>query len=491
MSEHFDTVIIGAGLSGVGAACHHRRECPNRSFVVLEARERMGGTWDLFRYPGIRSDSDMYTLGYDFKPWTDGKAIADGPAILNYIKETAAEHGVEDHIRYDRKVVSMDWHSGQGHWMVTLENAAGETFDLTANFIISAAGYYRYDQGHTPHFEGRDSFGGDIIHPQHWPENYDVSGKRVVVIGSGATAVTLVPSLAKTAAHVTMLQRSPTWIASQPDTDWIANLLRKILPEKLAYRVTRAKNIAYARYIYKRSQAQPKKVGEFLKKRIRKELGQDFDVETHFSPRYNPWDQRLCLVPNADLFTAMKAGQASVVTDHIDRFTDRGILLKSGETLEADLIVAATGLEVVVNGQAKISVDGQEKPLSESFGYYGLMFSGIPNLVSIFGYTNASWTLRADLISRFSCRLMNHLDAAGMDTVTPHAPAGMSARQWIDFDAGYIKRVADKLPKQGDRDPWQNRQDYKFDKKALTKSAVDNEGLVFSASNTANTKVSA
>ena len=282
MVEHFDTVIIGAGLSGIGAACHHRRDCPNRSFIVLEARTRMGGTWDLFRYPGVRSDSDMFTLGYDFKPWTDGKAIADGPAILNYIKETAAEYEIEDHIRYDRKVVSMDWQSALGYWIISLENAAGARFELTANFILSAAGYYRYDQGYTPHFDGRESFGGDIIHPQHWPENYDVAGKRIVVIGSGATAITLVPSLAKTAAHVTMLQRSPTWVASQPDRDWIANILRKILPATLAYRLTRTKNIAYARYIYRKSKTNPKKVGAFLKRRIRKELGEDYDVETHF-----------------------------------------------------------------------------------------------------------------------------------------------------------------------------------------------------------------
>ena len=482
MVEHFDTVIIGAGLSGIGAACHHRRDCPSRSFAVFEARARMGGTWDLFRYPGIRSDSDMFTLGYDFKPWTEGKAIADGPAILNYIKETAAEHGIDEHIRYDRRVVAMDWKSSEGHWRLSLENSAGESFELTANFILSASGYYRYDKGHLPHFDGREDFSGEIIHPQHWPENFDVSGKRIVVIGSGATAVTLVPSLAKTAAHVTMLQRSPTWIASLPDTDWIANLLRKLLPATLAYRLTRAKNIAYRSYIYKKSRAKPKEVGVYLKKLIRKELGEDYDVETHFSPRYAPWDQRLCLAPNSDLFKAMKAGKASVVTDHVERFTQSGVLLKSGETLEADLIVTATGLELVLAGQAKVLIDGREQNLAESFGYYGLMLSGIPNMVSIFGYTNASWTLRADLISRFGCRLMNHMDARGLDIVTPHAPEGMNPRPWIDFDAGYFKRVADMLPKQGDRDPWQNRQDYKFDKRVLGKAAVENEGLVFSSS---------
>jgi len=467
MTDHFDTVIIGAGLSGIGAACHHRRECPDRNFIVLEARAQMGGTWDLFRYPGIRSDSDMHTLGYDFKPWTDGKAIADGPAILNYIQETAAEFGIEDHIRYNRKVTAMDWKSDEARWHLTLRNAEGETSRLTANFIISATGYYNFDKGYDPHFEGREDFGGDIIHPQHWPDDYDASGKRIVVIGSGATAVTLVPSLAKTAQHVTMLQRSPTWIASRPDTDVIANILRKVLPEKLAYRLTRKKNIAYTRYVYDLAQKKPKKMGDLLLKKIRKELGSDYDVETNFTPDYNPWDQRLCLVPNGDLFKAMNTGKAEVVTDLIDRFVADGILLKSGKTLPADLIVTATGLNVVFGGQARISVDGQTKNLADSSGYYGLMFSDIPNMVSIFGYTNASWTMRADLIARFGCRLMNHMKASGLDTVTPRAPEDLVARQFIDFD---------------DRDPWQNRQDYKFDKVALMKSAVENDGLVFTSS---------
>lgn len=481
MNEHFDTLIIGAGLSGIGAACHLRRECPSRSFLILEARENMGGTWDLFRYPGIRSDSDMHTLGYDFKPWTDGKAIADGPAILRYIEETAAEFGIENYIRYQSKVVSIDWISASAHWVVTYANPQGETKILTASFILSAAGYYKFDEGYNPHFDGRDNFNGDIIHPQHWPENYETSGKRIVVIGSGATAVTLVPSLAKDAEHVTMLQRSPTWIASQPDRDWIANLLRKLLPEKLAYRVTRAKNIIYTRYVYGLAQRKPKTVGNHLLKQIRKELGADFDVETHFTPTYNPWDQRLCLVPNSDLFRVMKAGKADVVTDHIDRFTADGLLLKSGKVLEADLIVTATGLNVVAMGEATILIDGVEIDLSETFGFYGLMFSDVPNLVSIFGYTNASWTLRADLISRFGCRLMNHMDANVLDSVTARAPAGLKPRQWVDFDAGYITRVADKLPKQGDRDPWQNRQDYKFDRAVLLKDALDHEGLEFAS----------
>ncbi len=482
MGEHFDTIIIGAGLSGIGAACHLRRDCPERRFTVLEARERMGGTWDLFRYPGIRSDSDMHTLGYDFKPWTDGKAIADGPAILDYIKETAAEFGIEDHIRYDRKVIAADWQTSEARWHLTLQSKDGRTSEVSANFIISAAGYYNYDAGHTPHFEGREEFKGDIIHPQHWPEDYDVSGKRVVVIGSGATAVTLVPNLAQTAQHVTMLQRSPTWIASRPDTDWIADIFRKILPEKMAYRLTRAKNIAYTRYVYNTAQKKPKKMGDYLLKQTRKALGPDYDIQTHFTPRYNPWDQRLCLVPNGDLFDAIKAGTAEIVTDHIECFTSDGILLKSGETLPADLIVTATGLKVVVGGQAKISIDGVSKNLAESFGYYGLMFSDIPNLVSIFGYTNASWTMRADLISRFGCRLMNHMDSTGLDTVTPRAPADLVARPWLDFEAGYIQRVIDQLPKQGNRDPWQNRQDYKFDKAVLMKAALEHDGLVFSSS---------
>lgn len=482
MIEYFDTVIIGAGLSGIGAACHHRRECPDRSFVVLEARERIGGTWDLFRYPGIRSDSDMHTLGYDFKAWTDGKSIADGPSILKYIKETSAEFGIDEHIRFGQKVVAMDWKSDEARWHLTLAASDGTTSTLTANFIISAAGYYDFDQGHDPHFDGREDFTGDIIHPQHWPENYDVTDKRIVVIGSGATAVTLVPNLAQSAEHVTMLQRSPTWIAAQPDTDKIANVLRKILPEKLAYRVVRAKNIAYARFVYKSAQKNPKKMGDFLLKKIRKELGPEFDVEKHFTPTYNPWDQRLCVVPNSDLFKSLKAGKASVVTNHIDRFVPEGVRLKSGETLDADLIITATGLNVAFCGQAEILIDGEPKDLSETFGYYGLMFSDVPNLVSIFGYTNASWTLRADLISRFGCRLMNHMNERGLDTVTARAPDDLTPRKWLDFEAGYITRVIDQLPKQGDRDPWQNRQDYKYDTTVLMKSAVDHEGLEFSSS---------
>ena len=482
MGEHFDTVIIGAGLSGIGAACHLQRECPSRSYLVLEARTRMGGTWDLFRYPGIRSDSDMHTLGYDFKPWTDGKAIADGPAILDYIKETAAEFGIEDHIKYDRKVVSMNWKSAEARWHLTLSRADGTKSELSTNFIISAAGYYDYDNPYDPHFDGREDFAGDIIHPQHWPEDYDTAGKRIVVIGSGATAVTLVPALAKSAEHVTMLQRSPTWIASRPDTDWIADIMRKLLPEKLAYKLTRAKTIAYTRYIYKTAQKNPKKIGDFLLKEIRKELGPDYDVERDFTPDYNPWDQRLCLVPNSDLFKVMRAGKASVITEQIDRFAEGGVLLKSGETLPADLIVTATGLNVCVAGQAEIFVDGVLQDLSKVFGFYGLMLSDIPNMVSVFGYTNASWTLRADLISRFGCRLMNHMDAQGLDTVTAHAPDGLIPRKFVDFEAGYITRVADQLPKQGNRDPWQNRQDYKFDKAVLMKAALEHEGLEFTSS---------
>jgi len=482
MSEHFDTIIIGAGLSGIGAACHHQRECPNRSYIVLEARERMGGTWDLFRYPGIRSDSDMHTLGYDFKPWTDGKVIADGPAILDYIKETAAEFGVEDHIRYDSKVVSLNWESSEARWYLSLASADGTTSELSANFIISAAGYYDFDNPYDPHFEGRADFKGDIIHPQHWPEDYDTSGKRVVVIGSGATAVTLVPALTETAEHVTMLQRSPSWVASQPDTDWIANVLRKILPEKTAYKLARAKNIFHSRYVYETAQKKPKKMGDYLLKQIRKELGKDFDVETHFTPDYNPWDQRLCLVPNSDLFKVIKAGKASVVTNHIDCFVEDGVRLETGEILPADLIVTATGLNVVLAGQMDVSLDGAPQDLTETFGYYGLMFSSIPNIVSVFGYTNASWTLRADLISRFGCRLINHMAAQNLDTVTARAPNDLVARQWLDFEAGYIRRAIEKLPKQGDRDPWQNRQNYKFDKAVLMKAALEHKNLEFTSS---------
>lgn len=477
----FDLIIIGAGLSGIGTACHFTDKCPGKSYTVLEARDCIGGTWDLFRYPGIRSDSDMHTLGYVFKPWTDPKAIADGPSILRYIHEAADEYNVSPHIRYHHKVVSANWDSKRALWTLTvLRTDTDETLTLTARFVTSAAGYYRYDQGHAPNFKGAKSFKGPIIHPQHWPEDLDYKDKRIVVIGSGATAVTLIPELAKDAKHVVMLQRSPTYIAARPDQDKIANGLRKILPEKLAYKLSRWKNLTLGRYFYNQARNKPEKAKQQIIKLAQKALGKDYDVDTHFTPTYNPWDQRLCLAPNGDIFKAIKAGTASVVTDTIDRFTKDGIALTSGKQLEADIIVTATGLEVVFLGQVDFSVDGKPAKPSETFGYKGMMFSGIPNLISVFGYTNASWTLRADLVSDYMCRLINHMEATQTRIALPSPPEGMIAGPWTDFQAGYLLRVLDDLPKQGDRDPWQNAQDYAFDRKALGEAPIDDGHLVLS-----------
>ncbi len=401
-TEHFDVLIIGAGLSGVGAAVHLLKDCPGKTYAILEGREAIGGTWDLFRYPGIRSDSDMHTLGYDFKPWTEAKAIADGPSIRNYVRETADEHGVAGHIRFGHKVTSAAWDSETALWTVEAVHAAtGKTKTFTTNFYFACSGYYSYAEGHRPDFENEAAFQGDIVHPQFWPEDLDYSGKKVVIIGSGATAVTLVPEMAKTAAHVTMLQRSPTYVVSRPAKDKVANALRAVLPDMWAYNLTRARNILFQRYFYHLTRTKPEKTKERILNMVREELGPDFDVETHFTPAYNPWDQRLCLVPDSDLFHALRDGSASVATDHIDRFTETGIALKSGATLDADIIVVATGLKLEMLGGVKLTVDGATVDIGVTVTYRGAMFSGVPNLASVFGYINASWTLKADLISGY------------------------------------------------------------------------------------------
>jgi cation diffusion facilitator CzcD-associated flavoprotein CzcO len=484
-TEYFDIVIVGAGLSGVGAACHLQEKCPGKSYVILEGREAMGGTWDLFRYPGIRSDSDMHTLGYNFKPWLDSRAIADGPAILEYVQETAAEHDVERHIRYRHRVVLASWSSARAAWAVKVYcEDTGEVREFACNMLLLCAGYYRYEQGYLPEFEGRESFSGDIVHPQHWPEDLDYHGKKVVVIGSGATAVTLIPAMAEDAGHIVMLQRSPTYVFSQPDTDSIANALRKILPEKFAYAITRWKNISIQQFMYRQTRKRPGLMKRFLLRRVRKELGEDYDVEKHFTPAYNPWDQRVCLVPNSDLFAAIRSGKASVVTDKIDRFTHSGILLKSGEELEAEIIVTATGLDLLVLGGIAFEVDGNPVDFSETFTYKGIMSSDVPNLVSTFGYINASWTLRADLIAEFFCRLVNHMDASGYRQCTPRLrdeERDMPEQPWIvGFSSGYIQRVLDRLPKQGDHEPWNNPQNYARDKKMFQKGAIEDGVLSFS-----------
>ena len=484
-AEYFDVAIVGAGLSGIGAARHLQDICPGKSYVILEGRDSMGGTWDLFRYPGIRSDSDMFTLGYNFKPWREAKAIADGPSILNYVKETAAEGDVDSHIRYGHLVRKAAWSSSDATWTVEAERKdTGETATIRCGFILMCAGYYSYEKGFTPDFAGRERFGGVIIHPQEWPEDLDYRDKKVVVIGSGATAVTLVPEMAKDAAHVVMLQRSPTYMVSLPAVDVIANFLRKVLPEKLAYTVTRWKNIRFQQKVYQRTRTKPEQVKKHLLKLVRKEMGPDYDVETHFTPHYNPWDQRLCLVPDHDFFESITTGKSSIVTDTIDTFTEKGVLLNSGNELEADIIITATGLNLVLLGGAEFVVDGQPVRISDTFSYMGMMYSDVPNLVTTFGYINASWTLRADLTAEYTCRIINYMDETGCRQCTPRLrieDKDMPARMWItDFSSGYMQRVMHMFPKQGDKAPWLNTQNYTEDKKLLATRAVDDGVLQFS-----------
>jgi monooxygenase len=483
MTEHVDVVVVGAGISGIGAAHHLLTRCPDRTFTILDGRDDIGGTWDLFRYPGVRSDSDMHTLGYSFKPWTAERSIADGPSIMAYLRETVAEHGIDRHIRFGHLVTNASWSSDDARWTVTATNRhTGDTVTITCNFLFMCSGYYSYRGGHTPEFAGRDDFRGTIVHPQAWPDDLDFAGKRVVVIGSGATAMTLVPAMADRAAHVTMLQRSPTYVVSAPDRDAIANTLRKVLPDKVAYEITRRKNVAMQQFLYGRTRTAPDKVKQTLLKRVRKELP-GVDVDTHFTPRYNPWDERMCLVPNGDLFQSIRSGKASVVTDHIERFDETGIVLRSGEHLDADIIVTATGLELVTLGEVAFEVDGEPVDFSRTWTYKGMAYSDVPNLVSTFGYINASWTLRADLISEYVCRLLNHMRATGTDQCTPRlrpSDQGMPERPWIDdFSPGYIKRVLHLFPKQGDREPWINPQNYGRDKKMFRTSAIDDGCMQF------------
>ena len=460
-TESIDVLIIGAGLSGIGGACHLRRNSPDRSFMILESREASGGTWDLFRYPGIRSDSDMYTFGYGFKPWSDKSSIADGHKILSYIREAAAEYDVEQHIRYQHKVVSASWSSTQSRWLVTAERGdTGEQVTISCQFIFSCSGYYDYDQGYTPEFAGIDKFKGQVIHAQHWPEQLDYQGKRVVVIGSGATAVTLVPAMSQDTASLVMLQRTPTYIASVPKEQPLAETLRKWLPDSWVFRLIRWKQVLFQIYLYQLSRRNPQRLRKVLLGLVRKEMGPDYDVDTHFTPDYNPWDQRVCGVPDGDLFSAIRENRAEVVTDHIDQFNKEGIHLKSGKQLDADIVVLATGLNLKFAGGVQYSVDNRVLDFTEHFIFRGMMFSGLPNMAFTVGYTNSSWTLKADLTGQYVSRLLNKMARHSYTMVTPRLTGEVEEMPLLDFDAGYVLRSRESFPKQGNRLPWKNYQNY-------------------------------
>jgi monooxygenase len=478
--DHVDVLIVGAGLSGIGAACHLRRECPEKSFTILESRDAIGGTWDLFRYPGIRSDSDMFTLGYSFRPWKGAKAIADGDAIRRYIQDTAREHRVDEEIRFHHRVVGAAWSSDVARWTVQAHRTdTDQTVQLTCSFLFVCSGYYRYDEGYTPQFPGTDRFAGRIVHPQHWPEDLDYAGKRVVVIGSGATAVTLVPAIADDAEHVTMLQRSPSYILSLPSEDRLADALRRRLPAKVAYPIVRWKNVLLATLVFQLSRRAPRLAKSLLRKGVTAQLPEGYDVATHFTPRYNPWDQRLCLVPDGDLFEAIRGGKASIVTDRIDTFTEDGIRLASGQRLPADIVVTATGLNVLVLGGMALSVDGAAVDLSRTVAYKGMMLSGVPNLALTLGYTNASWTLKADLVCAYVCRLLGHMDRHGYQVCTPAAPTSGDLDPIIDLKSGYVMRSIDALPKQGPAAPWRLHQNYPRDVLLLRHGRLEDEGVRF------------
>jgi monooxygenase len=483
--EHLDAIIVGAGLSGIGAAVHLQQDFPGRRFTILESRAAIGGTWDLFRYPGVRSDSDMHTLGYHFKPWTDTAALADGAAIKRYIVDTAVEHGIDGQIRFDHRVVRADWSSADARWTLEIArspdaNGHVDIKRVSCDFLLACSGYYRYSEGHAPEFAGASEFEGRVVHPQFWPEDLDYAGKRVVVIGSGATAVTLVPAMAKTAAHVTMLQRSPSYVVSLPSRDVIADALRRRLPGMLAYRLTRAKNVLVAMIFFQLSKRWPARVKKNLIALARKAVGDGHDVDTHFTPRYDPWDQRVCFVPDGDLFAAIASGRADVVTDHVDRLTARGIRLASGRELAADVVVSATGLTLSLLGDVAVSLDGTPCDLSKSLGYKGMMFSGVPNLIYTFGYTNAAWTLKADLTANYASRLFAYMDKHGLQVATPQRPPGIAERPFLDLSSGYVQRAMTMMPKQGAKAPWRLYQNYVLDLLVLRFARVNDGTLKLS-----------
>jgi monooxygenase len=481
VEEELDVLIVGAGLSGIGAACHLRRNCPDRSFAIVEAREAIGGTWDLFRYPGIRSDSDMYTLGYSFKPWEQPKAIADGPSIRSYIHEAAAEHGLAERIRLQTRVVRAEWSSERARWSVELEGQDGARSLVGCSFLFGCTGYYRYDEPYTPRFAGVERFGGTVVHPQDWPEDLDYAGKRVVVIGSGATAVTLVPAMAPSAAHVTMLQRSPSYVLSLPGRDPLAELARRWLPARAAYALVRWKNALLALGLFTLSRRRPSFVKRLLRRGVERRLPPGYDVDTHFKPTYDPWDQRMCLVPDGDLFESISSGEASVVTGAIDTFTEHGVRLADGRELDADVVITATGLNLLALGGIELTVDGRDIDIADTVGYKGMMLSGIPNFAFAVGYTNASWTLKADLVSEYVCRLLSHMRSRGYDVVTPLAPdPSQPTAPFLDLASGYVQRSMESFPRQGTVTPWRLNQNYPRDVRLLRRGPIEDAGVEFS-----------
>lgn len=479
--KHLDMIIVGAGISGISGAYYMQHECPSKTYAIVEGRAHLGGTWDLFQYPGIRSDSDMYTLGFAFKPWTHPKAIADGPSILEYLEETAEEYGIDKHIYYNREVNKASWNTQEGRWQVEIYNKQTHNVELwTCGFLSVCAGYYNYDQGYMPDFRGVERYQGRLVHPQLWNDDIDYKNKRVVVIGSGATAVTLVPELAKAAAHVTMLQRSPTYMVAGPSEDKIANWTSRLLPSQWAYNLSRWRKILLQRYFYALARRYPQTIKKLLLRGVRKELGDNIDINKHFTPSYNPWDQRICLVPDGDLFACIKSGVASVVTDEIAAFTKTGIELVSGEHIEADLVISATGLDLKFMGGIQCVVDGQTVDFSTTISYKSVMFSDVPNLAMAFGYTNASWTLKCDLSNQYICRLLNYMDVHGYKKACPRQrDPSVQLKPWLDFTSGYILRYIDRLPKVGDRGPWQLQQNYFHDRKVIHKGKINDGHLEF------------
>jgi monooxygenase len=479
--EHFDVLIVGAGISGISAAVHLKQQCPDRSFGILEARPRIGGTWDLFKYPGIRSDSDMHTLGFSFKPWTHEKSIADAPSILEYLHETVRDFDIESALRFDTKVRKISWDSNTARWTVSVEELNGNRREMTCQFLTMCTGYYSYTAPYQPEFAGRDDFKGPVFHPQFWPEKLDYQGKKVVVIGSGATAVTIVPAMATSGVgHITMLQRSPTYYVSRPAKDAFANFVRRFLPGGLAYSITRFRNIGMQQFFYNMTQKKPQKARDKLIDLVAKELPPGYDVATDFTPRYNPWEQRLCLVPDSDLFEAIKSGTADVVTGDIDRFTSTGIALKSGKVIDADIIVTATGLKMEIMSGVELSIDGSPVRVGETFSYKGCMYSNVPNLTSTFGYSNASWTLKADLISEYVCRLLNHMKQTGTDicVAVPHG-VKEDEKGMMNLSSGYVQRAKGLVPMQGDIDPWLVHHNYTVDKKLMRYGKLEDGAMTF------------